>query len=119
MALQRSGQSAAMMLAVRAPQSKPARIGLLIWSASISATMSSASGRRLAVADGVVGQESRRPVAAEVRHDHAVAARRQERSDVDEAVDVVRPAVQEDRDGPAGRTCLGVGDVERSGVDVP
>jgi hypothetical protein len=34
MALQRTGQSAAMMLAVRAPQSKPAMIGFSIFSAS-------------------------------------------------------------------------------------
>jgi hypothetical protein len=43
MALQRSGQSAPMMLAVRAPQSKPARVALSILSASINVIISTAS----------------------------------------------------------------------------
>lgn len=40
--MQRSGQSTAMMSAVRAPQSNPARIAFSIFSASMSAMMSSA-----------------------------------------------------------------------------
>jgi hypothetical protein len=43
MALQRCGQSAATMLAVRAPQSKPPIVACSILSASIKATMSVAS----------------------------------------------------------------------------
>jgi hypothetical protein len=43
MALQRSGQSAATMLAVRAPQSKPASVARWILSASINATASRAT----------------------------------------------------------------------------
>ena len=42
-ALQRSGQSAAMMSAVRAPQSKPAMIDFWMFRASIKARMSSAT----------------------------------------------------------------------------
>jgi hypothetical protein len=42
-ALQRSGQSTAIMLAVRAPQSNPARIAFSILSASIKAMMSKAT----------------------------------------------------------------------------
>ena len=43
MALQRCGHSAAMMFAVRAPQSQPARIALSIARASIRAMMSIAT----------------------------------------------------------------------------
>jgi hypothetical protein len=42
-ALQRSGHNAATMSAVRAPQSKPARVAFPIRSASIKATISSAT----------------------------------------------------------------------------
>jgi hypothetical protein len=42
-ALQRSGQSAAMMLAVRAPQSKPAMVAFSILRASINAMISRAT----------------------------------------------------------------------------
>ena len=41
--LQRAGQSAAMMFAVRAPQSKPASVAFSMLSASISVTMSTAT----------------------------------------------------------------------------
>ena len=41
--MQRSGQSAATMSAVRAPQSKPAMIAFSILSASIKAMMSTAT----------------------------------------------------------------------------
>ena len=54
--------------------------------------------RRLTVTKRVGGQEARGSVAAQVRHDHPVAGRGQQRRHVDVAMNVVRPAVQkEDR----------------------
>ena len=63
-------------------------------------------------------KKARRAVAAQVGHDHAVAGRRQQRRDVDEAVDVVGPAVQEDDRRAVGRTGFGVPDVQHAGVDL-
>ena len=74
--------------------------------------MSNASADWLAVAEGVAREEARRAVAAQIRHDHPVAGRRQQRCDVDEAVDVVGPAVQEDDRRAVGRTGFGVADVQ-------
>ena len=74
--------------------------------------------RLLAVAERLVGEEARRAVAAQVRDDHPVAGRRQQRDDVGVAVDVVRPAVQEDGRGTVGRAVLHVADVEDAGVDL-
>ena len=59
--------------------------------------------RLLAVADRLVGEEARRSEAAEVGDDHPVARRRQQRNDVGEAVDVVRPAVQQEDRRSVGR----------------
>ena len=50
--------------------------------------------RRLAVADRVARKKARRAIAAQIRHDHPVARRRQQRRDIDKAVNVVGPAVQ-------------------------
>ena len=103
----RSGQSAATMLAVRAPQSKPASVAFSILSASIKAMISTAR------ADGwplrTFGRKkARRAVAAQIRDDHAVARRRQQRRDIDKAVDVVGPAVQQDDRRAIGGAGLGV-----------
>jgi hypothetical protein len=75
--------------------------------------------RLLAVAHGLVGAEARAPVAAQVRHDHAVLGRGQRGGDVDVAVDVVRPAVQQEDRRAVGGTELDVADVQEAGVDLP
>ena len=118
MALQRSGQSAATMLAVRAPQSKPARIAFSILSASIRAIDVDGERRRLAVADRVARKKARRAVAAQIRNDHPVARRRQQRRDIDKAVNVVGPAVQKNDRRAIGRTGFGVADVQDAGIDL-
>ncbi|GAA3289791.1 hypothetical protein GCM10020295_02500 [Streptomyces cinereospinus] len=55
---------------------------------------------------------------AQVGNDDAVAQVGEERGDVDEAVDVVRPAVQAEDDRAVGGTRLGVADVEDTRLDV-
>ena len=72
-----------------------------IWSASISAIMSTRDRRLLAIARAFRSKETRRSVAAQVGHDHPVARRRQQGRDIDEAVDVVWPAVQQDHRRPS------------------
>ena len=107
------------MSAVRAPQSKPATIAFSIPSASISAMASTASAACSPLRNVSSEQEARRAVAAQVRDDHPVARGGQQRGDVDVAVDVVRPAVQQEDRRPVGRAGVGVADVEDAGVDLP
>ncbi|KAG1390508.1 hypothetical protein G6F59_015176 [Rhizopus arrhizus] len=90
-----------MMLAVRAPQSKPAMTARSIFSASISAMMSTAT-----------------TASAQVRDDDAIAGGGQPRHDVDEGVDVVRPAVQQDGDGAGAGAGVHITDIERAGPDL-
>ena len=89
-ALQRSGHSAAMMLAVRAPQSKPAMIAFSILRASINAIDIDSDRRLLAVAECFAGKKSRRAIAAQIRDDHPVAGRRQQRRDIDDSCECRR-----------------------------
>ena len=106
------------MSAVRAPQSKPATIARSISSASISAMVSTATTDCWPLRSVSSREKAGRPVAAQVRDDHPVALRRQQRGDVDVAVDVVGPAVQQDDRGTVGRAGLGVADVEQAGIDL-
>jgi len=76
------------------------------------------NGRRLAVSDGVIGKKSRGAVAAQVRHDHAIACRCEQRRNIDKTVNVVRPAVQKQDGRAAGRTGFGVADVQDAGIDL-
>jgi len=57
-------------------------------------------------------------MAAEMGHDHPVARRRQQWGDLDEAVDVVRPSVQQEHWRTAWGTRFGVADVEDPGMDL-
>ena len=50
---------------------------------------------RLAIPEGVAGEEARRPIAAQIGDNHPVAGRRQQRRDIDKAVYVVGPSVQQ------------------------
>ena len=117
-ALQRSGQSAAMMSAVRAPQSNPARIAFSILSASIKAMMSTASADGWPLRTAVTRKKARRAVAAQIRNDHPVARRRQQRGDIDKAVNVVGPAVQKNDRGTIGGAGFGVADIQDAGIDL-
>ena len=74
--------------------------------------------RLLAVADRVAGKKARRAIAAQIRDDHPVARRRQQRRDVDVAVDVVGPAVQQDDRRTIGGAGFGVADIQDAGVDL-
>src|SRR5215475_2051330 len=96
MALQRSGHSAAMILAVRAPQSKPPRMAFWIFRASMKATISVATAAGWPFRN--VSPERNR--------------------DVHEAVDVIRPAVKQDDRRPAGGTRFRVSDVQHAGIDL-
>ena len=116
--MQRSGQSAATMLAVRAPQSKPARIAFSILSASIKAMMSTASADGWPLRRRVARKKARRAVAAQIRNDHAVAGRCQQRRDIDKAVNVVGPAVQKNDRRAVGGAGFGVADVQDAGIDL-
>jgi hypothetical protein len=70
----------------------------------------------LAVAEGLLRQEVRRPVPAQVRDDHSVALRSQQRRHIDDvAVNVVGPAVQEKDRGTILRAGVDIADVEVPG----
>ena len=74
--------------------------------------------RLLAVARRRSRKEARRAIAAQIRDDHPVAGRGQQRRDVDIAVDVVGPAVQQDDRRAVGRTVLGIADIQNAGIDL-
>ena len=107
-----------MMSAVRAPQSKPPMVAFSILSASIRAMISSSDHRLLAIAQRFTGKKSRRAIAAQIRDDHPVARRRQQRRDIDIAVNVVGPAVQKNDRGTIGGAGFGVSDIQQAGIDL-
>jgi hypothetical protein len=72
--------------------------------------------RLLAVADRGVGKKARGAIAAQIRHDHAVARRRQQRGDVDKTVNVIGPAVQKNDRGSVSGAGFGVADIEEAGI---
>src|SRR4030095_10149428 len=58
--------------------------------------------RRFAVTRRGGRKKARGAVAAQIRNDHPIARRRQQRSNVDKTVDVVRPPVQQEDGGTVG-----------------
>ncbi|MNF85100.1 hypothetical protein D3C84_674860 [compost metagenome] len=72
----------------------------------------------LAIAQGFVGQEMRIAIAARIGHQHPITLGGQQRRDLVIAVNVIRPAVQQDHHRPAGRACFGVRHVQQPGVDM-
>src|SRR5580693_2859755 len=62
--------------------------------------------------------KTRGAIAAQVRHEHVVTLRCQQRSNVDIAVDVVRPTMQENHGSTIGWTCFNVADVEETCIDL-
>jgi hypothetical protein len=75
--------------------------------------------RLLAVAERLVRKEASRSEAAQEGDDHPVAGGRQWGDDVGVAVDVVRPAVQQDDRGSVCRPPVDISDVQGTGVDLP
>ena len=65
------------------------------------------------------GQEGRCAMAAEIRDDHPVALRRQQRRDVGIAVNVVGEAMHENDRAAVGGPRLDVSDIEDTGIDLP
>jgi len=57
-------------------------------------------------------------IAAQIRDDHAIPDRRQQQSDIDEAVNVVGPAVEKNDSGPVCGTGLSVSDIQDTGIDL-
>ena len=80
--------------------------------------ISTASAAWLAVAERVARKKARRAIAPQIRHDHAVAGRRQQRRHIDEAVNVVGPAVQKNDGRTIGGTGLSVSDIQGAGIDL-
>jgi hypothetical protein len=74
--------------------------------------------RRLAVADRIAGEKARGAVAAQIRHDHTIARGCELRCHIDEAMNVVGPAMQQDDRTPARGTRFGVADIQQAGVDL-
>ena len=106
------------MLAVRAPQSKPASDRLLDLERIHQGDDVDGERRRLAVADRVARQKARRAIAAQIRDDHAIARRGQHGRDIDKAVNVVGPAVQKNDRRAIGRAGFGVADIQDAGIDL-
>ena len=73
----------------------------------------------LAVADGVSCKEPRRPIAAQIGNDDAIPGLREQGRDIGEAMDVVRPAMQEKDDGSIALARIDIGEVQRASVDCP
>ncbi|MCY1405604.1 hypothetical protein D9M71_208480 [compost metagenome] len=73
---------------------------------------------RLAIAQGFVGEEMRIAIAARIGHQYPVALGGEQRRDFVIAVNVVRPAVQQDHHRSVGRAGFGVRHVQQPGVDM-
>ena len=73
---------------------------------------------RLPVPERVRRKEARRAVPSQIGDDHPVSGRSKQRRDIDEAVDVVGPAVEEDDRRPAGGARFRVSHVQQTGVDL-
>src|SRR6266536_1960311 len=74
--------------------------------------------RLLAIPERRTRKKARRAVAAQVRHDHPVARRRQHGRDLDVAMDVVGPAVQQHDRRTVGGAGLGVANIQDAGIDL-
>src|SRR6516225_941601 len=72
----------------------------------------------LSVAERVIRKKTRAAIAAHVRHEDVVTGRSQYWDDVDKAVNVVRPAVQQDYGCPIGWSGFSVAHIQQSGVDL-
>ena len=57
-------------------------------------------------------------MAAQMRHDYPVTGRCQQRGDIDEAVNIVGPAVQKNDRRTVGGTGFRVSDIQDAGIDL-
>jgi hypothetical protein len=60
----------------------------------------------------------RKLVVPQIRDDHPVAGRGQQRRNIDKAVNVVRPAMQQNHRGTIGGAGFRVSNVQESGIDL-
>src|SRR5260370_20389911 len=74
--------------------------------------------RLLAVAEGFVGKKARRAIAAQIGDDHPVALLRQQRGNVDIAVNIVGPAVQKHDRRTIGGASFSVADIQYARIDL-
>jgi hypothetical protein len=75
--------------------------------------------RRLTIAHGAGRKKARRAITPQIGHDHVETLRRQQRRDIDKAVDVVRPAMQKQHRRAVRRARLGVTDIQQARIDLP
>ena len=57
-------------------------------------------------------------IATQVGNDDTIASRREQRGNIDEAVNVIRPAVEKDYGWTVGRSGFGVSNVEKTSFDL-
>ena len=74
--------------------------------------------RLLTVSNAIARQKPRCPVTAQIRNDDPVADRCEQWRNIDEAMNVVRPAVKKNHGRASRRTDLGVSDVQDTGADL-
>src|SRR6266567_5990721 len=72
----------------------------------------------LSVADRVIGKKPSTAIAAQVGYEDVVSRRSQYRNDIDKAVNVVRPAVQENYGCPIRWSGFSVAHIQQSGIDL-
>ena len=111
-------EEAAMMSAVRAPQSNPAEDRPLDLERIHQSDDIESDHRLLAIAEGVAGKKARRAIAAQIGDDHPVARLRKPRRNVDIAVNVVGPAVQKHDRRTIARASFSVSDIQDAGIDL-
>src|SRR5271154_5704887 len=74
--------------------------------------------RWLAIAKRVTGKKTRSSIPAQIRDDHPVSRRCQQRGNIDKAVNVVRPAVQKNDGRAIGRTGFGVANIQEASINL-
>ena len=113
----RSGHKAATTQAARPPQSKPTSTARGRRSASISSSRSLPDRGLLARAHRLGREESRRAIAAQIRHDRAVSARYERGTTSSKAARVVGKPVHQQHREARRRPALLIGDLERARAD--
>ena len=102
-----------MMLTVRAPQDR-------LFDAECIHEGDHVNGQRrlLAVSRSLVRKEARRAVAPQIGNEHPVACVRQDRCDIDIAINVIRPTVNKQNNGTIGRAGFRISDIEHACLDL-
>src|SRR5207248_9870093 len=76
------------------------------------------NGRLLGIPERFAREKARRAIAAQIGDDGPVARRYQRRSDIDIAVDVVRPTVEKNDHRTIGAADNRVTDIQEAGIDL-